>query len=155
MSHPAGFGTILSTAFIHMMLPAVAKLGSPCLPESWLDAYEAWPYLFVVLSIVLMQLIDYLIEGAYQRYIERRGGQQPHGAACHEQAHDHDEHTHHAAVVGALASMHRSQAHIKAPPPAKEPPAAAAAADLEAGLDDGTEEGGESGWPPTINSPCA
>ncbi|KAL4853107.1 40S ribosomal protein S16 [Chlorella vulgaris] len=138
-----GFGTILSTAFIHMMLPAVAKLGSPCLPESWLDAYEAWPYLFVVLSIVLMQLIDYLIEGAYQRYIERRGGQQPHGAACHEQAHDHDEHTHHAAVVGALASMHRSQAHIKAPPPAKEPPAAAAAAaDLEAGLDDGTEEGG-------------
>lgn len=41
------------------------------------------------------QLIDYLIEGAYQRYLERRGSQ-PHTAACHELAHGMDEHNHHA-----------------------------------------------------------
>lgn len=59
----------------------------------------------------MLQLIDYLIEGAYQRYLERRGGQ-PHTAACHEQALCADEHTHHAAVVGAIASMHTGQAHL-------------------------------------------
>lgn len=106
-----GFGTILATAFIHMLLPAAQNLSSPCLPESWNERYEAWAYLFVVLSIVFMQLIDYLIEGAYQRYLERRGGQ-PHTPACHEQALCADEHTHHAAVVGAIASMHTSQAHL-------------------------------------------
>lgn len=53
---PAGFGTILSTAFIHMLLPAVQNLSSPCLPESWNERYEAWAYLFVVLSIVFMQV---------------------------------------------------------------------------------------------------
>ncbi|KAL4452479.1 hypothetical protein ABPG75_008141 [Micractinium tetrahymenae] len=106
-----GFGTILATAFIHMLLPAARNLSSPCLPASWNERYEAWAYLFVVLSIVFMQLIDYLIEGAYQRYLERRGGQ-PHTAACHEQAACADEHTHHAAVVGAIASMHTSQAHL-------------------------------------------
>jgi hypothetical protein len=72
-----GFGTILSTAFIHMLLPAAADLSSPCLPESWLDAYEAWAYLFVVLTIVLMQLVDYLVEGAYRQYLARRRGGAP------------------------------------------------------------------------------
>lgn len=111
-----GFGTILATAFIHMLLPAARNLNSPCLPDSWNDTYEAWAYLFVTLSIVFMQLIDYLIEGAYQRYLDRRGGQQPHGEACHEQAHDTDTHTHHAAVVGAIASMHKSKAHLAVVP---------------------------------------
>lgn len=107
-----GFGTILSTAFIHMLLPAQMNLSSPCLPESWTGAYEAWAYLFVVLAIVAMQLIDYLIEGQYQRYLERRGGAQPHSQACHEQAGCGDEHTHHAAVVGAMMSLHSSKAHL-------------------------------------------
>lgn len=53
--HP-GFGTILATAFIHMLLPAAQNLSSPCLPESWNERYEAWAYLFVVLSIVFMQV---------------------------------------------------------------------------------------------------
>ncbi|PSC72115.1 Zinc transporter 5 [Micractinium conductrix] len=109
-----GFGTILATAFIHMLLPANKNLSSPCLPESWNERYEAWAYLFVVLAIVFMQLIDYLIEGAYQRYLERRGGQ-PHTAACHEQATDDDLHNHHAAVVGAIASIHKSKANLAAP----------------------------------------
>ncbi|EFN54748.1 hypothetical protein CHLNCDRAFT_58029 [Chlorella variabilis] len=131
-----GFGTILSTAFIHMLLPAAQNLSSPCLPESWNDAYEAWAYLFVTISIVFMQLIDFLIEGAYQKYIERRGGQ-PHVEACHEQAHDHDKHTHHAAVVGALVSMHSSKAQLHGNmPSASEPPS-----DVEAGQTESSELG--------------
>lgn len=39
-----------------MMLPANANLSSPCLPESWTGAYEAWAYLFVTLAIVFMQV---------------------------------------------------------------------------------------------------
>lgn len=53
---PAGFGTILSTAFIHMLLPANANLSSPCLSEGWNEAYEAWAYMFVVVAIVFMQV---------------------------------------------------------------------------------------------------
>lgn len=126
-----------------MLLPAAQNLSSPCLPESWNDAYEAWAYLFVTISIVFMQLIDFLIEGAYQKYIERRGGQ-PHVEACHEQAHDHDKHTHHAAVVGALVSMHSSKAQLHGNmPSASEPPS-----DVEAGQTESSElgeDGGECG----------
>jgi solute carrier family 39 (zinc transporter), member 1/2/3 len=61
-----GIGTILATAFIHMLTPAAEKLGSECLPESWVEGYESWPYLFALIAIVLMQLIDYLIEGAFR-----------------------------------------------------------------------------------------
>ncbi|KAI7846040.1 hypothetical protein COHA_000407 [Chlorella ohadii] len=164
-----GFGTILSTAFIHMLLPAAQNLSSPCLSEGWNEAYEAWAYMFVTVAIVFMQLIDYLIEGAYQRYLEKRGSQ-PHTAACHEQAHGMDEHNHHAAVVGAIASMHTSKAHLggvaKHPAEAGKDPAETChdpthdhghghhdhshshkhghkhSHDEEAGLPDGTEEGG-------------
>ena len=124
-----GFGTILSTAFIHMLSPAAQNLSSPCLPAAWNDMYESWAYLFVVVAIMLMQLIDYCIEGAYQRYCVAGGGgaaapgdplqqqqqqqqqrvsKQPHTPACHEQAHDADVHTHHAVVVGAIASLHQT-----------------------------------------------
>jgi zinc transporter 1/2/3 len=50
-----GFGTILSTAFIHMMLPAVEKLSSDCLSDAW-NSYTAWGYMFVVVAILLMQV---------------------------------------------------------------------------------------------------
>ena len=39
-----------------MLLPAAQNLSSPCLPDSWNERYEAWAYLFVVLSIVFMQV---------------------------------------------------------------------------------------------------
>ena len=35
-----GFGTILSTGFIHMLEPATDNLSSPCLPASWTDRCE-------------------------------------------------------------------------------------------------------------------
>ena len=120
-----GFGTILATAFIHMLSPAAQNLSSPCLPASWNDLYDSWAYLFVVVAIMVMQLIDFCIEGAYQRYCvsagacgdpqqqqqqqQQRVGKQPHTPACHEQAHDADVHTHHAVVVGAMASLHQTR----------------------------------------------
>lgn len=57
-----GFGTILSTAFIHMMLPAAEAFSNPCLPPWWTEAYEAWAYLLVTLAVLLMHLVDYLIK---------------------------------------------------------------------------------------------
>lgn len=151
--------------------------------------WQAWPAVRLLLAAALRhapasaaplaspaQLIDYLIEGAYQRYLEKRGSQ-PHTAACHEQAHGMDEHNHHAAVVGAIASMHTSKAHLggvaKHPAEAGKDPAETChdpthdhghghhdhshshkhghkhSHDEEAGLPDGTEEGGSEdagGW---------
>ena len=39
---PPGCGTILATALIHMALPAVMALTSPCLKAAGWDKYEAW-----------------------------------------------------------------------------------------------------------------
>lgn len=49
-----------------MLTPGAEKLSSDCLPESWVEGYESWPYLFALIAIVFMQLIDYLIEGAFR-----------------------------------------------------------------------------------------
>ncbi|KDD74441.1 ZIP Zinc transporter [Helicosporidium sp. ATCC 50920] len=59
------FGTIISTGFIHMLQPAAESLSSPCLPESF-TSYEAWAYVFALIAIVLMQLIDFLISSTFQ-----------------------------------------------------------------------------------------
>eukprot|EP00887_Chlorella_sp_A99_P002159 scaffold21.g2159.t1 len=99
-----GIGTILSTAFIHMLGPANEYLRSPCLPSSWLDSYEAWAYLFVVASILGMQLLDYLVEGAYLRMLAAKGGDQ----ACE------------GGVRPLMLSIHTSR-------PTLAPPSAAAA----------------------------
>lgn len=88
-------------------------------PAAVLLLLPSWSHpLLPLFPPIPQQLIDYLIEGQYQRYLERRGGVMPHTLACHEQANDGDEHNHHAAVVGAIASMHTSQAHMAAAPPA-------------------------------------
>lgn len=76
-----GFGTILSTAFIHMLTPAQYNLSSPCLSASWLETYEAWAALFCVLSIVVMQALDFVIEGAYKAMLARRRRAAPRSVA--------------------------------------------------------------------------
>jgi zinc transporter 1/2/3 len=76
-----GFGTILATAFIHMLTPAQYKLSSPCLSTSWLETYEAWAALFCVLSIVVMQALDFVIEGAYKAMLARRRRASPRSIA--------------------------------------------------------------------------
>ncbi|KAN0052982.1 hypothetical protein ACTA71_012463 [Dictyostelium dimigraforme] len=56
-----GIGVVLSCALIHMLLPAVVALGSECLPESWQEGYEAYPYLFALLAGIVMQFIDFVV----------------------------------------------------------------------------------------------
>lgn len=57
-----GVGTILATAFIHMLQPAAEALSSPCLPAFWRDAYGGWAFAFVTAAILLMHLVDYAVK---------------------------------------------------------------------------------------------
>jgi zinc transporter 1/2/3 len=57
----AGSGVMLATAFVHMLYSANENLTSDCLPESWLNRYGPWAFLFACLTIVVMQTIDYIL----------------------------------------------------------------------------------------------
>lgn len=57
----AGSGVMLATAFVHMLYTANENLSSNCLPESWLDAYGPWAFLFACLTIIVLQTIDYVL----------------------------------------------------------------------------------------------
>ncbi|MEO2191372.1 MAG: ZIP family metal transporter, partial [bacterium] len=57
----AGSGVMLATAFVHMLFAANESLTSNCLPESWLDAYGPWAFLFACLTIIILQTIDYVL----------------------------------------------------------------------------------------------
>ena len=57
----AGSGVMLATAFVHILFAANESLTSNCLPESWLDAYGPWAFLFACLTIIILQTIDYVL----------------------------------------------------------------------------------------------
>ena len=57
----AGSGVMLAVAFVHMLFAANESLTSNCLPESWLDAYGPWAFLFACLTIIILQTIDYVL----------------------------------------------------------------------------------------------
>jgi zinc transporter 1/2/3 len=80
-----------------MLTPAVEKLSSECLPASWTESYGPWAFLFVVASILGMQLIDYVVEGAYKAAMARRDAAD-------------------STPPGAILSVHASR-HVLAPPP--------------------------------------
>jgi len=44
-----------------MLYTANENLSSNCLPESWLDAYGPWAFLFACLTIIILQTIDYVL----------------------------------------------------------------------------------------------
>jgi len=67
----AGSGVMLAVGFVHMLGDASENLSSPCLPESWNDAYDSWALLFVVVTIVILQTLDYLLFIVMQE-IEKR-----------------------------------------------------------------------------------
>lgn len=67
----AGSGVMLAVGFVHMLGDANENLSSPCLPESWNDAYDSWALLFVVVTIVILQALDYLLFIVMQE-IEKR-----------------------------------------------------------------------------------
>ena len=75
-----------------MLPPANEQLSSPCLPASWLDAYGAWAFLFTLLAVLAMHLLDYLIEGFFIKFSE------PEAAAGT------------GLPAGAVVSIHSSQA---------------------------------------------
>ncbi|KAN0055439.1 hypothetical protein ACTA71_008550 [Dictyostelium dimigraforme] len=54
-----GIGVILACALIHMLQPSVESLSSSCLPESFTEGYEAYPYLFALLAGIVMQFLDF------------------------------------------------------------------------------------------------
>ncbi|KAM9959456.1 hypothetical protein ACTFIR_000532 [Dictyostelium discoideum] len=54
-----GIGVILACSLIHMLQPAVESLSSPCLPESFTEDYEAYPYLFALLAGIVMHFFDF------------------------------------------------------------------------------------------------
>ncbi|KAL4439927.1 hypothetical protein ABPG75_002928 [Micractinium tetrahymenae] len=101
-----GFGTMLATATIHMALPASESFTSACLSSFWTEDYEAWPYLFITVAVLVMHAIDFLIKGHHRR----RG-------ASADPAHNGHSHSHGgcaAHVVGALVAT--------GPPPTRPPP---------------------------------
>ncbi|KAI3423948.1 hypothetical protein D9Q98_009782 [Chlorella vulgaris] len=142
-----GFGSILATAFIHMMLPAAKSFANPCLPAFWTTSYDAWAYLFTLLAVLLMQQIDWQIKG---HHLRRRAAQQWHRQQQQyhqnepEQQMGHEQHSQeqlgdeghdcqsaHALIISALS-------HTKG---VRMQQAAAAAADGEYGEGRGGGEG--------------
>lgn len=59
----AGSGVLLATGFVHLLLPAHEALSSPCLSPTWLDSYPAWAFLFCVITIAVMQVLEFLMSG--------------------------------------------------------------------------------------------
>ena len=52
-----GSGIMLSTAFIHLLLPASEFLSSPCLPAVFgEEGYPAWAFLICTIAIIFMQV---------------------------------------------------------------------------------------------------
>ena len=46
---------------MHLLLPAQEALTSECLSQTWLNRYPSWAFLFCVISIALMQVLDYFV----------------------------------------------------------------------------------------------
>ena len=57
----AGTGVILSTSFIHLLLPAQETLSSPCLPELWLTSYPSYAFLLSLITITFMFISDHIV----------------------------------------------------------------------------------------------
>jgi zinc transporter 1/2/3 len=64
----AGSGVLVSTAFIHLLLPAAEALSSPCLPESFLTAYPSWAFLICTITLAAAFIGDFLIATAVARW---------------------------------------------------------------------------------------
>lgn len=58
-----GTGVVLSTALVHMLLPAVSNMNAECL-EGWGGDYEAYPYLFTLIAILAVH--------AFERFLNYR-----------------------------------------------------------------------------------
>lgn len=57
----AGSGVLLATGFVHMLTSANENLSNSCLPEGWLERYPSWAFMFTVITIVFLQVLDYFL----------------------------------------------------------------------------------------------
>lgn len=55
-----GSGVIIATAFIHLLAPANAALGSPCFPENSAIAAYSWPEGIALMTVFVMFFIELL-----------------------------------------------------------------------------------------------
>jgi hypothetical protein len=67
----AGSGVMLSTAFLHLLLPAQETLRSPCLPNAWLQGYPDAALLIAASTVALAMVFEFFFESAV---LARRGG---------------------------------------------------------------------------------
>ncbi|EFN50937.1 hypothetical protein CHLNCDRAFT_141589 [Chlorella variabilis] len=123
-----GFGTILSTSFIHMLLPAAQSFASPCLPRAWADSFDGWAYLFVTLAG------QHLRQQAAAQQQQQVGGDLSRSQSlAHSQLED-GCHAWHVSIITALSSKEPAVQHAGAG-------AAGAAADGESGAAAAAEQG--------------
>ncbi|KAL4452761.1 hypothetical protein ABPG75_008423 [Micractinium tetrahymenae] len=100
-----GFGTILATALIHMLPPAAESLASPCLPSPFRGgSYGAWAYLFVLLAMLGMHLVDFLLKSHFLRRQQRQQLPEWHGSSGIGSDLVHEGCPSHAAIASALTA---------------------------------------------------
>ena len=54
--HLAAIGVVISTAFVHVMLPAVHIFEDDCFPE-FFKSYEGWPAVFILVGFLLTHVV--------------------------------------------------------------------------------------------------
>jgi zinc transporter 1/2/3 len=67
-----GTGVILAVALVHIASDASEALSSPCLPQAWLDAFPDWGMLFMTVTMVGMIVLDYVLQGVFERKYESK-----------------------------------------------------------------------------------
>ncbi|KAI9011124.1 Zinc/iron permease, partial [Gaertneriomyces semiglobifer] len=93
-----GAGVILSTALIHMLVPAAEQLSADCLPHIFHD-YHAWAGALAVGGILFTQAVQ-VIAG---NILRSRGA---------EHVHHHHHHHYTGDQTVAVTNAHASEAHI-------------------------------------------
>lgn len=93
-----GVGVILATAFIHMMVPSLEKLASPCLGYLWHETYPAFGGLIAMSTILVMQLIEYVAFNELEHYFEHLEELHPHPSTSFNNRH----------VAAAIVCDHQS-----------------------------------------------
>jgi len=57
----AGIGVVLACGFVHMLQPSAQSLTSPCVPSAFNNDYNAYAYLFAMISGLVMQFFDFIL----------------------------------------------------------------------------------------------
>lgn len=58
-----GTGVMVAVGFVHLLGDAAQNFRVWCVPKAFAQAYEGWAFLFAVVAVVLMHMIDIVIGG--------------------------------------------------------------------------------------------